>query len=250
VELADLIALSRAVGTAELDCVILGEGNTSAKHGSGSFYVKASGTQLALASEDTFVRARSAPILAALAGPQLSDQQTRGLLADSVEDGSGRVPSTEAFMHALLLSLPGVEVVVHTHPTPLISILCLENWEEISRQRLFPDEIVCCGPRACTVPYADPGQPLAREIRRSVQSYAAEEGGWPKTIWIQNHGLICPGATPQEALTATRMSVKAARIWLGILQTGEKTRTLSEEQIRRIHGRPDEHFRQAQLWTS
>ena len=151
-------------------------------------------------------------------------------------------------MHAFLLSLEGIEVVVHTHPTPLLALLCLENSHEIARQRLFPDEIVCCGPRACLVPYTDPGLPLGQAVRRGVLGYRDEEGELPKTIWIQNHGLICIGKTASEVLTATRMSVKAARIWLAALQTGQRLTTLTKEQIERIHGRPDEHYRQRMLW--
>ena len=45
--LRELVALSRAVGRREEDCAILGEGNTSARSDETSFWVKASGTNLA-----------------------------------------------------------------------------------------------------------------------------------------------------------------------------------------------------------
>jgi rhamnose utilization protein RhaD (predicted bifunctional aldolase and dehydrogenase) len=151
-------------------------------------------------------------------------------------------------MHAYLLSLPGIEIVAHTHPTPLLSLLCTDYCEVICRQRLFPDEIVCCGPSACLVPYAGPGQELAQAIREGVRSYADENGALPKTIWIRNHGLICVGKSTHEVLTATRMSVKAARVWLGAIQTGKPVKTLTPEQVERIHTRPDEHYRQRLLW--
>ena len=44
--LHELVAMSLEIGRPERDLVILGEGNTSADVGDGSFWVKASGTQL------------------------------------------------------------------------------------------------------------------------------------------------------------------------------------------------------------
>lgn len=199
---------------------------------------------MASIEQDGFVSMRFTQILPALDGPALSDSQTADLLGEL----NGLKPSTEAFMHAYLLSLPGINFVGHTHPTPLLSLLCLNACETIRSQRLFPDEIVCCGPSACLVPYAGPGLELARAIRAGVQAYVLETGALPKTIWIRNHGLICIGSTPREVLTATRMSVKAARIWLGALQTGLDIVTLTPQEIERIHTRPDEHYRQRLLW--
>ncbi|HSI73458.1 MAG TPA: class II aldolase/adducin family protein, partial [Fimbriimonas sp.] len=213
-----LAELSRTIADPAEDCVILGEGNTSARVDSESFLVKASGKSMLGIQDDGFVSVRFGPILAALDGPRLNDEQTTALLAESCQ-GPLR-PSTEAFMHAYLLTLPSIAVVAHTHPTPLLPILCTDACEQICNQRLFPDEIVCCGPSACLVPYAGPGQELAQAIREGVRIYVEQNDALPKTIWIRNHGLICIGATTHEVLTATRMSVKAARAWLGLLQTG------------------------------
>jgi L-ribulose-5-phosphate 4-epimerase len=243
-----LAELSRAIADPAEDCVILGEGNTSAKLSDEEFLVKASGRAMREIDESGFVSVLFAPLLKSLDGPALSDEATTELLRKAQSAQGQLRPSTEAFMHAFLLSLPGVNVVGHTHPTPLVSLLCIDACEEIARQRLFPDEIVCCGPSACVVPYAGPGLELAQAIRSGVRCYVNESGALPKTIWIRNHGLICLGATTHEVLTATRMSVKAARIWLGALQTGVQVRSLSAEQIERIHSRPDEHYRQRLLW--
>jgi L-ribulose-5-phosphate 4-epimerase len=247
-----LVELSRLLADPLEDCVILGEGNTSMRQDEDRFLVKASGRSMADIDESGFVSVAFEPILRSLDGPDLSDPETAELLrragAHQEESGLVRVPSTETFMHGYLLSLPSVSFVGHTHPTALVSILCTEACEAIKDQRLFPDEIVCCGPSACVVPYAGPGLPLARAVRAGVLDYASREGVLPKTIWIRNHGLICLGATPHEVLTATRMSVKAARIWLGALQMGKEIVSLPRHEIDRIHKRPDEHYRQRLLW--
>jgi ribulose-5-phosphate 4-epimerase/fuculose-1-phosphate aldolase len=90
--------------------------------------------------------------------------------------------------------------------------------------------------------------PLAQAVRAATERYVDDLAAFPKTIWLQNHGLICPGRTCAEAIAATRMSVKAARVWLQALQTDQKVHELTQEQIARIDKRPDEHYRQRMLW--
>ncbi|CAN5418919.1 hypothetical protein BH11ARM1_BH11ARM1_01890 [soil metagenome] len=249
-ELRELIEISRQIASPAEDCVILGEGNTSAKLHADKFLVKASGKQLFNADEETFVKMVAPPLIAALDGPDLSDADTKELLVQSSVNPLGLAASTESFMHAFLLSLPGINCVIHTHPTPLLPLLCSYDLEDLARKRLFPDEIVCCGPRACVVPYTDPGLPLGKAVRTAVLKYEAEENEPPKTIWIQNHGLICLGKTGSEAVTATRMSVKAARVWGAAMAIGKPIKSLTESEIQRIHQRPDEHYRQRMLWKS
>lgn len=228
--------------------MILAEGNSSCRAGEDEMLIKASGFMLADIPPEGFVRVRMPILLEALKEANLSDAQVKDRLVASVADGSGLLPSTESFMHALLLSIPGIDVSVHTHPTPLLSLLCLDNASQIAQWRLFPDEIVCCGPSTAFVPYADPGIPLANAIRASIEQYVEREGGPPKTIWLQNHGLICCGRSSKEVIAATRMSVKAARVWMGAMQTGRPITSLTKAQIARIHTRPDEHHRQRLLW--
>lgn len=244
-----LIELSRTLGDPEAGLAILAEGNTSKRDGADQFWVKASGNSLCGIGPDGFVRVRSEPLLAALDGPELSDEAVRTLLSSSVECGpEGLLPSVEAFMHAFLLTLPGVEVVGHTHPPSLLSLLCLDQARDLADKRIFPDEIVCCGPAACWVDYHDPGLPLAKELRKAARGFDERFGAPPKTIWLQNHGLIALGASESEVLAATRMQVKAASVLLAALQTGAGVRFLTAEEIERIHTRPDEHYRQRFLW--
>lgn len=246
--LSQVAALAARLGEPERDLAILAEGNTSARADEETFWVKASGFSMCGIGEDGFVRVQFQPVLAALAGEGMDDTGVRETLSQSrVDEESPRMPSVETFMHAYLLSLPDVAFVGHTHPTPLISLLGVRGCETIARQRLFPDEIVCCGPATAFVPYVDPGLPLAHAIQRSVEAYVAEFGTVPKTIWLQNHGLIALGKNPREVESATFMAVKAARAWLGALATGKPLNPLTPEQIDRIHTRPDEHYRQRLL---
>jgi rhamnose utilization protein RhaD (predicted bifunctional aldolase and dehydrogenase) len=175
-----------------------------------------------------------------------SDEAIRSALNESCIEGPA--PSTETFMHAALLSIPGVKVVGHVHPTPLLSLLCLEGAEEWAGKRLYPDEIVCCGPATCFIPYVAPGLDLARSIELKTEVFQLRYGVFPRTYWLQNHGLIAVGGTAAEVESACLMAVKAARVILGALQTGEKIRWLTDEEIAHIYNWPDEHARQRALW--
>jgi rhamnose utilization protein RhaD (predicted bifunctional aldolase and dehydrogenase) len=243
----ELLDLARLLAYS-FDLLILAEGNVSGRMDEGEIYVKASGHQMFNMKAEGLVQVRLEPLIAALDEPSLDDAGVREVLRSSCVEENAPMPSVESFMHALLLGLPGINVVAHTHPIPLLSLLCLESAEKMAEERLFPDEIVLCGPRSCYVPYVDPGLPLAREIRTRLETFVARHGEAPKTIWLENHGLIALGQTTTEARAATEMSNKAARVRLAALQTGQPMRVLTSEQVARIHSRPDEHHRQRLLW--
>jgi rhamnose utilization protein RhaD (predicted bifunctional aldolase and dehydrogenase) len=244
----ELVGLARTLGDPTADLAMLAEGNVSAREDEDSFFVKASGFSMRTLGPEGFVQVQFAPILAALDGPDLDDTQIRECLADArTRRTTPSMPSVETFMHAFLLGLPDVHVIAHTHPTPLLSLLSVEGAEQLAEQRLFPDEIVCCGPASCFVPYVDPGLPLAREIRARVLAFVERRGEVPKTIWLENHGLIVLGRSARDAESGSLMAVKAARVWLGALTSGRPVKPLTPAQIDRIHTRPDEHYRQRLL---
>ncbi len=240
--LAELVQMSRRLGQPVNDYVILGEGNTSARIDDERFHVKASGTYLATVDEQEFVEVRIAPVLEMLAAGDLDDDQIKERLTEACVWRSGMRPSIETVLHAVLLSAPGINFVAHTHPTPVNALLCCRQWRELLTGRVFPDEIVACGPASVLVPYLDPGLPLARAVRDAVRNYIQDRHEPPKIVLIQNHGLIAMGPTAASVESATAMAVKAARIILGAAAVGELNH-LTEEQVARIHTRPDEECR-------
>lgn len=245
--LADLLAMSRRLADPALDYVILGEGNTSAGIDGATFFVKASGVSLRDIRAEGFVRVRRAPILDLLNRPRASDDEVRdGMLAAKLDQFSPIRPSVETLFHAYLLSLPGIQFVGHTHPTPVNAVLCSRLAEEAVSGRLFPDEIVCCGPTPAWVPYVDPGHPLSRELKARVEAYIDAHNAPPRVVLMQNHGLIALGKSAQEVESATAMYVKSARILLGAYALGGPN-FLSPENVNRIYTRPDEKYREKQI---
>ena len=153
----------------------------------------------------------------------------------------------EAVFHAYLLTLPGVNFVGHTHPIAVNQLLCSRHARTFARRRLFPDEIVCCGVESVFVTYTDPGLRLAQAIRAAVVAYVKRLARPPRVILLENHGFIALGATPAAVLAATLMGAKAAEIFSGAAALGGAPRFLTPAQVRRIAGRPDEHYRQKAL---
>ena len=180
-------------------------------------------------------------------GGNLDDEQVRaGLLAARMDPAATARPSVETILHALALQVRGVNFVGHTHPTAVNAILCSAGAEEAIAGRLFPDEIVYCGPAPVYVPYTDPGLPLARAVSAGIHRHLDEHGLPPKVVLMQNHGLIALGKTATEVVNITAMYVKAARVLLGTYALGGP-HFMSQAAATRIHTRPDELYRR-QAW--
>jgi rhamnose utilization protein RhaD (predicted bifunctional aldolase and dehydrogenase) len=245
--LNQLVEMSNWIGRPEMDCAILGEGNTSARADDQSFYVKASGYELRTITAQGFVHVAFERVIGLLDCGQLTDQAVKdGLVRAKVDPAIGGHPSVETLLHALCLTLPGVNFVAHTHPVAVNSLTCSANFESAYSGRLFPDEIVVCGPAPLLVPYTDPGVPLARKVKELVDGYIDQWGETPRIILMQNHGLIALGRSPQHVENLTLMAVKTARILLGTLAAGGP-RYLSQQDVERIHTRPDEEIRRKLL---
>jgi len=244
--LQEFLTLSHELGREDRGLAMLGEGNTSARLGDKTFLVKASGTCLGTLREEDAVECRFAGLLPMLEQESLTDQQVDDALLAARADTKAKKPSVEVVFHAWLLSLPGVKFVGHTHATSVNQILCSPRARDFAEHRMFPDEVVCCGPASVFVPFTDPGVKLAQAIRRETEAYIQQRQRPPRVILMQNHGLITLGGTWQSVLSAMLMAEKAARIFVGAAALGGPV-FFSSENIARIEGRPDEAYRQRAL---
>lgn len=250
-----LVELSHRLGDPAADLAVLGEGNTSAGLGEGSFLVKASGATLGRVTSADLVRLDHDAVLALIDDTGLDDHDHPGLAdrmraaalpCDDERDGAPPPASIETMLHALALELPGVSVVGHTHPTAVNALLCSDRAADLVAGCLFPDQVVVCGAHALLVPYAEPGLPLARAVRRGLASHLDAQGSPPRLIHLANHGIVALGATAAEVLAVTTMAVKAARVLAGALAVGTP-RYLPAETVRRLDTRDDERRRRRAL---
>ncbi|MEM6759153.1 MAG: class II aldolase/adducin family protein [Pseudomonadota bacterium] len=167
--------LSARLGNDPLQVQAAG-GNTSIKSGT-VMWIKASGTQLAQAeTDDIFVAVDRQAALA-----EAREEAGDGSCKTTVLDPAVTLrPSIETTFHAALEHA----VVAHTHSiSTLVHVTCAAGRQEAVRK--------LDGLPFVLVPYAQPGLPLTREIMARVT---------PETqvVLLQNHGLICCGATVTE----------------------------------------------------
>jgi rhamnose utilization protein RhaD (predicted bifunctional aldolase and dehydrogenase) len=240
--LEKLVGMSRRIGDPSRDLVILGDGNTSARIDSDTFWVKASGAMLEGISADGFTEVRFAPILDILKRPPSDDDDMKRLLSAARVDPEGRHPSIETVFHALALTECGAKYVAHTHPIALNSILCSRNAREALSGHLFSETALYLGPEPIIIDYADPGLPIARSLLGEIRAYIARWGQAPRVFYLLNHGMVALGQSAQEAENITAMAVKSARILLGTYALGGPN-FISENDVMRIINRPDEEFR-------
>jgi rhamnose utilization protein RhaD (predicted bifunctional aldolase and dehydrogenase) len=247
--LDSLVGLSRELGRPDRELAILGEGNTSAIAKDGTFWVKASGSQLASIDAGGFSQVRLAQVLDLLDAPSLSDQQVAGGLRAALVDPQARTPSVETFMHALCLAEGQARWVAHCHPVSANQILCSRLGAQPFLGQIFPDVIVVCGAAPAVVPYADPGFALAQAIRAELRRYQAAYGCAPRLLLMANHGILALGQTATEALNITLMADKWARVLVGCYTLGGP-HFMSSEDVARIDSRLDEHYRRRRLAES
>ncbi|HKW30935.1 MAG TPA: class II aldolase/adducin family protein, partial [Verrucomicrobiae bacterium] len=207
-----LIRLSHELGREDRHLAILGEGNVSADLADGTFYVKASGSQLATIDAGGFTRVNLSPVLEALDRPDKTDDEVRMILESCRVDKNGKLPSVETFLHAICLKEGGAQWVGHAHPVSLLKILCSKLGAEPFRRHIFPDEIVVCGRHLAVVPYVDPGIRLAVALRKSLRQFMDEHGAAPKVILMVNHGPVVLGRTGRDVLNTMLMLDKWASV--------------------------------------
>jgi rhamnose utilization protein RhaD (predicted bifunctional aldolase and dehydrogenase) len=241
--LRQLVDMSCALGVPERDYVILGEGNTSARVSDKTYSIKASGFHLNGIGPGGFIEMSFEPVLALMDKTDLSDAEITRQLLDARVDPTGTLrPSVESSMHAVIYALTNANFIGHTHPTAVNGVLCSQDCEKVMEGRLFPDHIVFCGVAPAYVPYIEFGLPLARAVRHSLETYLDRYGTAPKSILMQNHGLIAVGNTASEVESITAMNVKSARVLLATAAFGGP-RFLTDEDVNRIYTHPGEAYR-------
>jgi rhamnose utilization protein RhaD (predicted bifunctional aldolase and dehydrogenase) len=240
----ELVALSHWLGEPARDLAIIGEGNTSARLPDGTFWIKASGSNLGSLAPEQLVQVRRDTIVNALSA-NLDDLQVKQALMDARVNADAPRPSIETFFHALMYELTDANFVGHTHPIAICSVICSQRAEDITRH-IMPDVIIVCGLHGVFVPYIDVGATLANEIGNRVREFIRRHDMMPKVIYLQNHGFIALGQTAREVQNITAMAVKNARVLAATYAMGGPV-YLDEFTLNRIHTRPDEDVRRVQF---
>ncbi|MDX6766740.1 MAG: class II aldolase/adducin family protein [Candidatus Methylacidiphilales bacterium] len=243
--LEKLTQLSHELGREERHLAILGEGNTSADLGDGTFLVKGSGSSLATMRPEQFSRVKKKEVLDFIDQPA-TEQEVQDFLQSCRVDASAPHPSVETFLHALCQEIGGAKWVGHTHTESMISILASQAGAQPFLRHIYPDVIVVCGRHIAVVPYVDPGLELARVVREELVRFKAKHGKGPKLVLMVNHGPVALGQTEKEVFNILLMADKWARALNGMAAWGGP-KYLEESDSDRIDNRLDEHFRRKQI---
>ncbi len=244
--LEELVKLSHELGREDRQLAILGEGNTSVNCGDGTFWVKASGSQLGTIDGTGFSRVSLDTIGELMKADTLDDEQVAAGLQQALVDKTHRKPSVETFLHALCYRETGVKWIGHTHPISINQILCSKLGAEPFVRPLFPDGIVVCGLHPVIIPYIDPGIALAHVVQDELRRFMDQYGLPPKMMLMEKHGLVALGRSSREVLNIFLMADKWARVILGTFAFGGPD-YMTPEDAERIDSRLDEHYRQREL---
>ena len=213
---SELINLAHRIGAHPARLALWTEGAVAARLPAGKFAVSAAGSNLAHLDANGIVELDLAKTQAFLAADDVSDED----LADAGVNPEGPRPCGDVFAFADLFAFEGVCFAAHTQPVAINQITCSPRARQFADRRSLPYEIISCGPASVLAPFAPPGLPLAKEIKRKIVLWQDRYRAVPKVILIQNHGMITLGETVEEVLMLTEMTIKFAEIFLGAAMLG------------------------------
>lgn len=200
----ELVSISRRYG-ANPDFVIAGGGNTSFKD-TEHLYIKASGTSLATIEPAGFVKLsrRKLDVIGTKRYPEGSDAREAEILADMMaarEPGEeAKRPSVETPMHAFI----PFSYVVHTHPALVNGLTCGADGQA-QAERLF-------GSEALWIESVNPGYVLSMAVLEALAPFRSNSvSETPRIIFLQNHGVVVSGGSPEEITSTYGRIVRTLR---------------------------------------
>jgi len=185
-----LIEISRYYGK-NPEYVLAGGGNTSWKDEE-TLYIKASGTSLAEAVPDSFVK-MDRKALARIwekQYPESSDERESAVLTDLMaarKPGEEKKrPSVETLLHDIL----PFAFVVHLHPALVNGLTCSQQGEKTAEE-IFGKEAIWIAP-------VNPGYVLSKIVKTAIDDYKSRNGKAAAVIFLQNHGVFVGGNSAES----------------------------------------------------
>lgn len=241
----DLVALTRSLGAADRDLVILAEGNTSHRLDDGRLVVEASGSRMRDVTREDFVVVDLPPLVELLTSATATQADLTAAL-DAGEVGGRRVRgSIETLVHVAVQAVRPTSWVGHTHPTAVIGLLASVHAETAFDRSAYSDEAVVIG-RPLFVPYAQPGIDLGRVFHARLVEYVEQNGELPQLVLLANHGIVALAPTADGIEGICEMAVKAARVRTLAYSVGGVA-PLSRESVEKFFLRDDIAERRANL---
>ena len=204
-----------------------GGGNTSVKIPDGQMFIKASGMHLTDMDESNGIakidNGKIKLFLEDVGLKVLSKRERERKAQEAVNEASFTPEikaSIETFLHVLTL-----KYTLHTHPIAVNIVACRKDWGE-SFNQLFPS--------ALCVSYETPGVDLAMKMKVEIENYRNDLAEYPKTIFLQNHGLIISSNNIEETKALTDEVVIKIEDYLGIDHTAYRITNRVSELINSV----------------
>jgi len=213
---SELIELAHRIGNHPARLVLWNEGAVAASQPTGKLVVSAGGSSLARLDARHLVQLDLAKTQALVHQDAITEED----LAEAGADPEALPPCADVFTFADLFGFEGVRFAAHTQPVAVNQVVCSPRARQFADRRNLPHEILACGSASVLVPFAPPGLPLAKEIKRKIALWQDRYKGGPKLILLQNHGMIALGESVEEVVMLTEMTVKFAEIFLGAAMMG------------------------------
>jgi rhamnose utilization protein RhaD (predicted bifunctional aldolase and dehydrogenase) len=164
--------------------------------------IKASGTALGTASEESFVaidRKKLGAVWTKEYSAEVDAREKEALqdLMDARLEGETLRPSVETGMHDVFPE----RLVVHTHSTLVNGITCSRRGEKAARE-LFGEECIW-------IPSINPGYVLSKRIEEEIRGYRERLGRMPELLFLQNHGVTVAGETTDDIHLLHRKLIEA-----------------------------------------
>jgi rhamnulose-1-phosphate aldolase len=163
-----------------------------------------------------------------------------GILFPPEADSGNLRPTSELITHLavheyLKNKKPGIRVVIHTHPDPLIALSHATGYkqENILNRTLWsmiPEAVIAVPDGLGVVSYHMPGSvELARATVEALQDHHI-------ILW-EKHGVLAIGETASSAFDLIDVLVKSAGIFLQCLASGFEPEGLTNTQIEELRKR-------------
>jgi len=196
-DLGPLVYTSRLLGR-DKSLVLRGGGNTSLKRDD-TLFVKTTGSDLARVDVGSFCALHLARTRELLDHDGLTNPEMMSLLDPCLFHRSGRRPSIETLMHAILPH----RYVEHTHADSVLAVINTENAERIAAE--------VYGDLAPLVPYRHSGVDLARACMQVLQQRGTSQS---IGLLLQFHGVVAFGDTARASYDNMIRLVSLAEAYL------------------------------------
>ncbi len=154
--------------------------------------------------------------------PRMTPEDIVLISMDGERRSGERLPSSEMELHrAILLALPAMNAVVHTH-SPMASALSVF---QVGIPVVTEDMAqIIGGPINCS-PYVPGGR------HKDLAKMAMESIGRSNALILANHGVVCSGANLGEAAVACEIVEKSAAITIACMSAGRSISTIPMECV-------------------